>query len=48
MDVGNLGCALAVRRVEFAMEQRREGRSGLKPVAVFVDREADSLSGRQS
>ena len=34
--MAQLGRALAdIRRVTFEMEQRRHGRSGLKPVAVF-------------
>ncbi len=32
---GNWGVRWPIRRVTFAMEQRRHGRSGLKPVAVF-------------
>lgn len=35
MDVAELGVLWPIRRVEFAMEQRREGRTGLKPIAVF-------------
>jgi hypothetical protein len=31
----NWGVRWLIRRVELAMEQRLEGRSGLKPVAVF-------------
>jgi hypothetical protein len=35
VDVGELGRAWPIRRVKFAMEQRREGRTRLRPVAVF-------------
>jgi hypothetical protein len=31
----NWGVRSPIRKVKFAMEQRREGRAGLKPVAVF-------------
>jgi hypothetical protein len=31
----NWGVRWPIRRVKFAMEQRREGQSGVKPVAVF-------------
>jgi hypothetical protein len=31
----NWGVRSPIRRVKFAMEQRREGRTGLRPVAVF-------------
>jgi hypothetical protein len=32
---GNWGVRWPIRRVKFAMEQRRAGRTGVKPVAVF-------------
>ncbi len=33
--MAELGERWPIERVEFAMQQRREGRAGLKPLAVF-------------